>query len=86
MQALEYLLGQLDPTVGSEQGKTRPVLIVSENKINSMIPVINVLPITSLKTGRKIYPNEVLLKKEHTQLDKDSLVLCYQIRTIDKNA
>jgi mRNA interferase MazF len=34
--------------------------------------------------GRKIYPNEVLLKKEHTKLDKDSLVLCYQIRTIDK--
>ena len=78
-----YLVN-LDPTVGSEQGKTRPVLIISENKINSMLPVINVLPITSLKTGPKIYPNEVLLKKEHSQLDKDSLVLCYQIRTIDK--
>ncbi|MCF8007253.1 MAG: type II toxin-antitoxin system PemK/MazF family toxin, partial [Methylovulum sp.] len=42
------------------------------------------LPLTSLKQGRRIYPNEVLLKKEQSGLDKDSLVLCYQIRTIDK--
>ncbi len=40
--------------------------------------------LTSLKQGRRIYPNEVLLKKEQSGLDKDSLVLCYQIRTIDK--
>jgi mRNA interferase MazF len=46
--------------------------------------VTNEKLLTSLKQGRRIYPNEVLLKKEQSGLDKDSLVLCYQIRTIDK--
>ncbi|MEI6268959.1 MAG: type II toxin-antitoxin system PemK/MazF family toxin [Methylococcaceae bacterium] len=78
-----YLVN-LDPTVGSEQGKTRPVLVISDDDINAVLPVINILPLTSHKQGRKIYPNEVLLPKEQTTLDKDSIVLCYQIRTIDK--
>ena len=74
----------LDPTIGSEQGKTRPVLVISDDDVNAILPVINILPLTSLKQGRRIYPNEVLLKKEQSGLDKDSLVLCYQIRTVDK--
>lgn len=78
-----YLVN-LDPTVGSEQGQTRPVLVISDDDINAILPVINILPITSHKQGRKIYPNEVLLKKGQAGLDKDSLLLCYQIRTIDK--
>ncbi len=77
-------LVNLDPTIGSEQGKTRPVLVISDDDINTILPVINILPLTSLKSGRRIYPNEVLLKKEQSGLDKDSLVLCHQIRTIDK--
>ncbi|MCX7068238.1 MAG: type II toxin-antitoxin system PemK/MazF family toxin [Methylococcales bacterium] len=80
----EIYLVNLDPTIGSEQGKTRPVLVISDDDINAILPVINILPLTSLKQGRKIYPNEVLLKKEQSGLDKDSLVLCYQIRTVDK--
>lgn len=78
-----YLVN-LDPTIGSEQGKTRPILVISDNDVNAILPVINILPLTSLKHGRRIYPNEVLLKKEKSGLDKDSLVLCYQIRTVDK--
>lgn len=78
-----YLVN-LDPTIGSEQGKTRPVLVISDDDINAILPVINILPITSYKQGRKIYPNEVFLQKEQSHLDKDSIVLCYQIRTIDK--
>ncbi|MCF7999105.1 MAG: type II toxin-antitoxin system PemK/MazF family toxin [Methylovulum sp.] len=80
----EIYLVNLDPTIGSEQGKTHPVLIISSDETNVILPVINMLPLTSLKQGRRIYPNEVLLKKEQSGLDKDSLVLCYQIRTIDK--
>ena len=49
------------------------------------MPVINILPLTSYKQGRKIYPNEVFLEKTKSGgLDKDSIVLCYQIRTVDK--
>jgi len=64
-----YLVN-LDPTIGSEQGKTRPVLVISDDDINAILPVINILPLTSLKQGRRIYPNEVLLKTKQSGLDK----------------
>lgn len=78
-----YLVN-LDPTVGSEQAKTRPVIIISDESMNQILPVLNILPLTSYKSGRIVYENEVFLKKEDTKLDKDSIALCYQIRTIDK--
>ena len=74
----------LEPIIGSEQGKTRPVLIISEDITNDNLNIVNVLPIASYKKGRVIYPNEVLLKKSISLLPSDSIVLCYQIRTIDK--
>lgn len=74
----------LEPVIGSEQGKSRPVLVISENYINDLLNIVNVLPITTLKPNRKIYPNEVLLKKDEFGLPNDSIVLCYQIRTLDK--
>lgn len=80
----KIVLANLDPVIGSEQGKTRPVLVISEEKINEILPVVNVLPITSRKPGRTIYPNEVFLKKGIGGLKSDSIVLCHQIRTLDK--
>ena len=74
----------LDPVIGSEQGKSRPVIIISENEINELLNVVNVLPITTRKTGRKIYPNETLLESGNSGLPNESIVLCYQIRTLDK--
>jgi len=55
-------LANLEPVIGSEQGKTRPVLVISQNKSNRVLPVINVLPMTSRKPNRRIYPNEALLE------------------------
>lgn len=78
-------LSNLDPVIGSEQGKTRPVLVISEEEINQILPVVNILPITTRKLGRNIYPNEVLIPEGTTGLDKESIVLCYQIRTLDKS-
>jgi mRNA interferase MazF len=74
----------LDPVVGSEQGLTRPVLVVSQTALNDILPVVNVLPITSRKGGRRIYPNEALLPAGTAGLTLESIVLCYQIRTLDK--
>jgi mRNA interferase MazF len=48
-------LANLDPVIGSEQGKTRPVLVISEEEINQILTVVNVLPITSRKPDRRIY-------------------------------
>lgn len=79
-----YFRANLDPVVGSEQGKTRPVLVVSDDEINSALNCVNVLPITSRKPGRIIYPNEVLLAQGIFNLPKESIFLCHQIRTLDK--
>ena len=77
-------LANLDPVVGSEQGKTRPVLVLSDTQLNRILPVVNVLPITSRKRQRRIYPNEASLPAGTAGLDLESIVLCYQIRTLDK--
>jgi|SRR4030042_2487462 len=74
----------LDPVIGSEQGKSRPVLIISEDDVNELLNIVNIIPITSRKPGRLIYPNEVLLPSEKFGIEKESIVLCHQIRTIDK--
>lgn len=78
-------IANLDPIQGSEQGRTRPVLIISDENINQILPVVNVLPITSYQEGRTVYPNEVLLAQDIANLRNTSLVLTYQIRTLDKN-
>jgi mRNA interferase MazF len=74
----------LDPIVGSEQGKTRPVIVISDDEINNFLKIVNVIPITSRKPGRKIYPNEVLLASNNFGLATESIALCHQIRAIDK--
>jgi mRNA interferase MazF len=77
-------LANLEPVVGSEQGKSRPVLIISEDEINNLLNCVNVIPITSRKPHRKIYPNEALLLSNTAGLENESILLCHQIRTIDK--
>jgi mRNA interferase MazF len=80
----EIWLANLEPVRGSEQGKTRPVLVISSAELNQLLPVVNVLPITSRKPNRRIYPNEALIPNGTAGLTSESIVLCYQIRTLDK--
>lgn len=77
-------LANLGPVMGSEQGKTRPVLVLSDTRLNQILPVVNVLPITSRKRNRRIYPNEAVIPAGNAGLKIESIVLCYQIRTLDK--
>ena len=74
----------LEPVIGSEQGKIRPVLIISNDTVNELLPVVNVLPITSRKFNRRIYPNEARVPEHQFGLHQESIILCYQIRTLDK--
>jgi mRNA interferase MazF len=80
MNQFDIYFVDLNPTIGREQKGKRPVLIFSNNYEN-LLDVITIIPITSRKDGRKIYPNEVFLE---TQLEKPSILLCQQIRTISK--
>lgn len=73
---------QLDPASGSEQAGSRPVLVVSRESINRSLPLVGVVPLTSFKPGRRIYPTEVLLPKDTAGLPQDSLALAHQIRTL----
>ena len=77
-------LANLDPVIGSEQGRTRPVLAISETSLNEILPVVNVIPITSRKPNRRVYPNEAFLPAKTGGLTLESIALCYQIRTLDK--
>ena len=71
----------LNPVFGSEQGGYRPVLVIQNNRGNKYSPTVIVAAITSrLKTK---LPTHVLLRNIKG-LDKNSVVLLEQVRTIDK--
>jgi len=69
----------LNPTVGREQSGHRPVLVIS-NDIENQMDIVTIIPITSRKKGRKIYPNEVLIDLN----GKEAILLCHQVRTVSK--
>lgn len=77
-------LAVLDPVIGKEISKTRPVVIVSNDKNNKFSGTVTILPITS-KNVQRIYPFEVLLSRGAGKLPKTSKVKADQIRTLDKS-
>lgn len=79
----EIYLAALDPVLGEEISKTRPVVIISNDKNNAFSGTVTILPISSQNLD-KIYPFEVFLPKGSGGLPKDSKVKTDQIRTIDK--
>lgn len=79
----EIYLTALDPVLGKEISKTRPVVIISNNKNNLFSGTVTILPISSQNLD-KTYPFEVFLPKGSGNLPKDSKVKADQIRTIDK--
>jgi len=81
----EIYFCNLDPTVGSEQKGTRPMLIISTDLVNHTLPVSAVLPLSSSKDGDKIYPTELLLAPTITNLPKLSVAMVQQIRTLSHN-
>jgi len=72
----------LNPRVGTESGKTRPVVIIQTDLLNEFHPSTLVCPVTS-KINKDIQLLRVHLKKG--QLDKPSDILVDQIRAIDNN-
>jgi mRNA interferase MazF len=76
-------IASLDPVLGREISKTRPVVIVSNDKNNEFSGTVTILPLTSQNIERT-YPFEVLLPKGMGNLPKDSKAKADQIRSIDK--
>jgi len=77
-------MARLDPAEGSEQGGTRPVVVISRDAINRNSPVVVVASITDAANKKKIYPSHVKMAAGAGGLTIDSIVICEQIRAISK--
>ncbi|MCI8613117.1 MAG: type II toxin-antitoxin system PemK/MazF family toxin [Clostridia bacterium] len=73
----------LSPVVGSEQGGTRPVLVIQNDVGNKYSPTVIACAVTSQMTKAKL-PTHIELRQGQFGLPKDSVVLLEQIRTLDK--
>ena len=73
----------LSPVIGSEQGGVRPVLIVQNDVGNKYSPTVIAAAITSQINKAKM-PTHIEIGAENYGLNKDSVILLEQIRTIDK--
>lgn len=77
----EVYYADLSPVIGSEQGGYRPVLVVQNNKGNRFSTTVIVAPISSKLTKNHL-PTHVVIELDGLQ--KKSVILLEQLRTIDK--
>ncbi len=80
----EIYYAELNPVVGSEQGGTRPVLVIQNDIGNQYSPTTIIAAITSQITKAKL-PTHVEVTAKRSGLERDSVILTEQIRTIDKS-
>ena len=81
----DVLLVNLEPTIGSEQrGKSRPCLVVSPKELNDVFRGIIVCPVTDARHLKQSELGLTLLPAGEGGLEKDSLVVAFQMRMIDK--
>ena len=74
----------LDPTQGSETGKVRPCIIVTNDIYNESVPVIQVIPITEWSEKKaRIKTNVEIEPSQENGLSKKSVADCLQTRPID---
>lgn len=79
----EIYYADLSPVIGSEQGGMRPVLIVQNDVGNKYSPTVIAAAITSQKYKTQL-PTHISVNANNCGLQKDSVVLLEQVRTLDK--
>ena len=79
----DIFYANLNPVIGSEQGGVRPVVILQNDIGNKYSPTTIVAAITS-KIKKAKLPTHVELDSSNFDLEKDSVILLEQVRTIDK--
>ena len=77
----DIYFADLSPVVGSEQGGVRPVLVVQNNLGNHFSPTIIVAAITA-KMAKPKLPTHIGINSDETGIEKDSVILLEQIRTM----
>lgn len=79
----DIVYANLNPVIGSEQGGTRPVLVLQNDIGNRFSPTTIVAAITSRIKKAKL-PTHVEIAAANYGLERDSVILLEQLRTIDK--
>lgn len=83
MKRGDIFYADLRPVIGSEQGGIRPVLIIQNDVGNRHSPTVICAAITSKMNKAKL-PTHIELNASKYDMDKDSVILLEQLRTIDK--
>jgi len=79
----DVIFADLSPVIGTEQGGVRPVLVLQNDVGNRYSPTVIVAAVTSQISKAKL-PTHVELHGREYGLEKDSVILLEQVRTIDK--
>lgn len=82
IQRGDVFWANLDPTIGVEIQKTRPVVVMSNDVINQRSQLVIVVPLTTNVT--RLSPSHVLIPRGEGGLTEDSKALTEQIRAMDK--
>ena len=77
------MLANLNPARGSEQSGKRPDIIFQNDLINKFTTTLLTIPLTT-NLRRAVLPSCVKVAKGEGGLDRDSVVLCHQMRVLDK--
>lgn len=80
----DVFFADLSPVVGSEQGGTRPVLIIQNDIGNRFSPTVIIAAITAQIQKAKL-PTHVEIDAKKYGFERDSVILLEQLRTIDKS-
>lgn len=80
----EIYFADLNPVIGSEQGGMRPVLVVQNDVGNQYSPTTIIVAITARLSKAKL-PTHVEIKAVECGLERNSIIMTEQIRTIDKS-
>jgi mRNA interferase MazF len=79
----DIFLVDLNPVVGAEQAGIRPALVIQVDKANAASPHTVIIPFTTRIREVKL-PSHVRIPAAIGGLAEDSILLCEQIRVIDK--
>jgi mRNA interferase MazF len=79
----EVWLAKLDPTQGSEQAGTRPIVIFQENTLSKFTTTVITIPVTS-NLRRAALPSCIQISSGEAGLTQESVALCHQLRVLDK--
>ncbi|MBI3283093.1 type II toxin-antitoxin system PemK/MazF family toxin [Candidatus Curtissbacteria bacterium] len=80
----EIFVANLNPGFGREVRKKRPVLVISNNTLNQELPTVIIIPFSSI-VPKFAGPDVVKIKNPGVGLNKESVLIANQIRSIDKS-